>query len=324
MVQAVSFENPGGIEVLKVIDVAVSPPADEEVTVKHIACEVNFLDVYHRKGIYPLDANPKIPGVSAVGYIEKLGKNVKGFREGDRVGYVCKFGGGYSVKRNINQSVIFSIPEQIPDYIAAASIVKGLTAHYLCKETFIVKPGVAVLIHAAAGGVGQILARWCNMLGALVIGTVGSEEKKGIALKAGCHKVINYQTENWVEKVLKYTNSIGVNCVYDSVGQATFSSSLECLMKIGILVSYGASSGSIQPFDIGLLSGKSLFFTKPSLFDYKENRLNLVLSAGELFENIKEELLVINEPTRFPLIEAAKAHSDLESRKTTGSSILIP
>lgn len=324
MVQAISFDVPGDIKVLKMINLDIAPPKPDEVTIKNTACEVNFIDIYHRKGIYNLNSNPKILGISGVGYIERIGSNIDGFKEGDKVGYISQNGGAYSQKININQKHVFTIPQEIKDTIAAASIVKGLTAHYLANRTFVVKKGVAVLIHAAAGGVGQLLAQWCNINGALVLGTVGSEEKKAIARSSGCHKVINYQSEDWVAQVMKHTENLGVNCVYDAVGKATFEGSLKCLMKIGILVSYGAASGEITSIDPGKLAEKSLFFTKPTLFDYKDNRMELVLSAAELFNMISSNKLIVQDPTVLPLNQVMQAHNMLESRKTTGSIVLVP
>lgn len=324
MSKAIVIESFGAPSGMKFKEVIVSNPKPSEVQIKHSAIEVNYVDVYHREGLYQLPNDSKIPGVSAIGYITKVGSDVDGFREGDRVAYITPNGGAYSQTRNINANFIFSVPESVPDKIAAASIVRGLTAHALCNRVFIVRSGVAVLIHAAAGGVGKILSQWCNHLGAYVIGTVGSDEKKQVALENGCHQVINYNSEDLVAKVVEYTKGIKVNAVYDSIGQTTFDRSLECLMNMGIMVLYGASSGAVDTIDAKKIAAKSLFFTRPSVFHYKGNRFELILSANELFNNIMTGVIKVPEPEFIPLENAALAHEKLQSRGLTNSIVLIP
>lgn len=325
MAKAVIFEQAGAPSVLKMVDVPTKQPAKGEVLLRQTAIEVNYIDVYHRTGAYVLHNNPKIPGVSAVGVIEAVGEEVYKFKVGERVGYATSFeGGGYASHRCISQELIFPIHEGIDDRIAAGCLVKGLTAHYLANRAYICRGGTAVLIHAAAGGVGQLLAQWAKNNGAFVLGTVGSDAKKAIALDYGCHVAINYNTENWVERVKQETGGWGVTAVYDSVGKATFDGSLEVLMNIGILVSYGQSSGPVPPFDIGRLSAKSLFITRPSLLHYKKNRIELVLSANELFLNLKDGSLKPPIYREFPLEQAAEAHALLESRTYAGTIVLIP
>lgn len=324
MTKAIIIESPGGSDVLKLTDVKLADPAANEVQIKHTAIEVNYIDIHHRTGQYSLSNDPKIPGVSAVGYIEKLGADVTGFNEGDRVGYITPSGGAYSQARNINSNFIFAIPSEINDKLAASAIVRGLTAHFLCTRTFIVRSGMAVLIHAAAGGVGKILSQWCNHLGAYVIGTVGSDEKKQIALDNGCHAVINYNTEDLIQKVKEYSKGIFVNAVYDSVGETTFDRSLDCLMSMGIMILYGSSSGAVKTIDTDKLAAKSLFFTRPSLFHYKGNRYELILSANEVFTHIANGTIKIPEPDILPLEKAAAAHDQLEGRKMLNSIVLVP
>ncbi|MFN8911238.1 MAG: zinc-binding dehydrogenase, partial [Alphaproteobacteria bacterium] len=233
-------------------------------------------------------------------------------------------GGAYSQVRNINANFIFAVPESVTDKIAASSIVRGLTAHALAHRVFIVRSGVAVLIHAAAGGVGKILAQWCNHLGAYVIGTVGSDEKKQIALENGCHQVINYNAEDLIAKVVEYTKGLKVNAVYDSIGRSTFDRSLDCLMNMGIMVLYGSSSGDVDTVDCKKIASKSLFFTRPSVFHYKGNRFELILSANELFSNIAKGVIKIPDPEVLQLEKAALAHEKLQNRKLANSIVLIP
>lgn len=319
------FEQPGDPSVLKLVEVPTKQPAKGEVLLRQTAIEVNYIDVYHRTGVYELKNNPKIPGVSAVGVIEAVGEGVYKFRVGEKVGYATSFeGGGYSSHRCISQNLIFPIHEGMEDRVTASCLVKGLTAHYLATRAYICRSGTAVLVHAAAGGVGQMLAQWAKNNGAFVLGTVGSDEKKAIALEYGCHIAINYNNENWVERVKKETGGWGVTAVYDSVGKTTFDGSLEVLMNIGILVSYGQSSGPIPPFDLSRLSAKSLFITRPSLLHYKKNRMELVLSANELFLNLKDGSLKPPIYREFPLEQAAAAHALIQSRTFAGTIVLIP
>jgi NADPH2:quinone reductase len=324
MSKAIVFDQAGPANVLRYIDVPDKKPAPNEVFIRHTAIEVNFIDIYHRTGQYQLNTNPKIPGVSAVGVVEQYGSDVKDLNIGDRVGYATSLiGGAYSQTRCIPAHLTFRIPDDISDKVAASCLVKGLTAHFLANRAYLVGPNKNVLIHAAAGGVGQLLSQWCNHLGAKVIGTVGSDNKKEIALKNGCHEVVNYKTENWVQKVLDFTEGFGIHCVYDSVGKDVCEGNLQVLVEIGLYILYGQSSGAVQ-MDVTRLAPKSLFFTRPSLFSYKKNRTELVMSALELFTKIREKHIKPSIFMEFPLEKAAEAHMLLESRKALGSIILIP
>ncbi len=324
MSKAIVFDQVGAANVLKYVDVPDRKPNPDEVFIKHTAIEVNFIDIYHRTGQYQLNTNPKIPGVSAVGVVEAYGDNIKDLNIGDRVGYCTSISGGaYSQYRCIPAHLTFKIPDDIPDKVAASCLVKGMTAHFLANRVYLPGPNKNVLIHAAAGGVGQLLAQWCNYLGAKVIGTVGSDDKKEIALRSGCHDVVNYKTENWVQRVLDITEGFGIHCVYDSVGKDVLEGNLQVLIEIGLYVLYGQSSGAVQ-MDVNKIAPKSLFFTRPSLFSYKKNRTELVMSALELFIKIREKQIRPSIYREFPLQNAAEAHSLLESRKATGSIILVP
>jgi NADPH:quinone reductase len=324
MARAITFEKNGSPSVLKLIELAVPKPAVGQVRIRQTAIEVNFIDTMQRSGIYEMNITPKTPGISAVGVIEEIGEGVLGYKPGDRVGYATANSGSYCTERCINANLLFHIPKEIPDKVAAACLVKGLTAHYLTTRAFVISSGSSIVVHAASGATGQMLTQWCKNIGAFVIGTVGSDVKKKMALESGCNEVINYTTENWVEVVKNITKNVGVNAVYDSVGKATFDGSLEVLMKMGILILYGASSGAVTQLDIAKIAEKSLFFTRPSLFHYKENRQELLLSAEELFQQLIQGLLKVRLHAEFPLSDAAKAHEMLESRQTMGSVILIP
>ena len=324
MVQAIAISQIGGPEVLKVIDVSLPEPGPNEVTIKHTAIEVNYVDVYHRNGTYSLDINPKIPGVSAVGVVEKLGKDVDYLNVGDKVCYATAQGGAYSARRNISAEKAIIVNSNIPDKTLAACLVKGLTAHYLATRTFVIKPAMAVVIHSAAGGVGQILARFANMAGAYVIGTVGSDAKKEIAENAGCHIVYNRKAENWPKKILELTKGYGATAVYDGIGKDTIEGSIECLSIMGILIHYGSTSGPVNMLDTRKLAAKSLFYTRPSLFHYKKNRKELLISTADIFESITNGSLEAKIQAEMPLEKAAEAHKMLESGETSGSIILIP
>ncbi|MBA8667021.1 quinone oxidoreductase [Holosporaceae bacterium 'Namur'] len=317
----VYFDQVGTPEVLKIGEREEGEPLDNEVLLKHTAIGVNFIDVQTRRGSY--NSTDPICGIEACGVIKKLGKKVEGFEIGQRVAYATVKSGAYSEFRCIDSKYLVAVPDHISDETIAASLVKGLTAHYLIRRVFLVREGVAVLIHSAAGGVGQILSAWCRHLGALVIGSVGSEEKKQIALKS-CHYVVNHKTADWEKEVVKFTKNIGVNAVYDAIGKDTFYKSLDCLMTGGIMVYYGHASGLVEPLDLELLKKKSLFLTCPTLFDYKANKMELILSAEEVFEMITSKVLNINIAAKFPLSQAAEAHKLLESGASSGSIILIP
>ncbi|RZI47599.1 quinone oxidoreductase [Rickettsiales endosymbiont of Peranema trichophorum] len=302
----------------------IGEPEPDEVIIRHTAIGVNFVDVLMRQGKLALPAVSKgICGFEACGVIQKIGRNVQKFDIGQRVAYATAPAGAYCTTRAVHSKYIVAVPDDIDDKVVAASLFKGLTAHYLAFRLFIVTDNVSVVVHSAASGVGQILAQWCKNLGALVIGTVGADFKKATAQEY-CDHVFNYNTENWQQEVIKITEGKGVNVVYDSVGRSTFGRSLDCLMPIGIMVLYGETSGGIEQVDLDLLSRRSLFLTCPNLFDYKGNRMELIMSAEEVFNNIIAGSLKVNIAKEFPLTEAEQAHKLVESGKTIGSVILIP
>lgn len=326
MSKAIVIEKYGGPEVLQYKTVPDSRPGKGEVRLKHSVIGVNFIDVYHRTGLYPLEL-PFVPGTEAVGYVEEVGQEVEGLEEGDRVAYGIGDGttGAYSEARNINAKYLVKVPDGVTDEQAAAVTLKGMTAHYLLRRTFVVNSKDTILIHAAAGGVGSILCQWARALGAKVIGTVGSDEKAQFAKEHGCNYVINYKTEDFVSRVREITGGIGVPVVYDSVGKDTFLKSLDCLMPLGLMVSFGQSSGKVEPFDIGLLAQKgSLFLTRPTLGLYKSGRVETVYAANEIFELVAKGSVKVHIGGRGRLSGAGKAHTALESRATTGSLLLYP
>lgn len=328
MAKAIVLRSTGGPEVMKLEQVPVSKPGSGEVLIKQNAIGVNFIDIYHRNGTYPVQL-PATPGVEAAGIIEEVGEGVEGFKPGDRVAYATAPLGGYAERRLIHSSYLVHVPNEIPDRIAAASLVKGLTAHYLLFRAFAIRSGVTILVHAAAGGVGMMLCQWADYLNGLfgnitVIGTVSSEEKAAIAKANGCHYPIIYTQEDFQARVMEITNGEGVNVVYDSVGKDTFMKSLGCLMYFGMMISYGQSSGPVPPIDISVFAKKGLFFTRPSLFTYKQHRYELVLSANEVFDKLIKKALRPTIAGAYKLEAAAQAHKDIESRKTSGSVILLP
>jgi NADPH2:quinone reductase len=293
------------------------------VLIRQTAIGVNFLDVYHRIGLYPL-ALPLIPGSEGAGVVEAVGSGVTGFRIGDRVVYQGVIG-GYSEVRLVPAERLVRLPDGIDDRTAAAVFLKGVTAYYLLERTFRVGKGHVILFHAAAGGVGTIACQWASALGATVIGTVGSDEKMAIARDNGCAHVINYRKEDFVERVRAITNGRGVDVVYDSVGKDTFPGSLDCLSRLGLWVSFGQSSGLPPPFTTSLLQQKgSLFATRPTTVHYLAARADLEAAAAGLFEALAAGIVKAAIGREFPLKAAADAHRALESRETTGATILIP
>lgn len=325
MTKAIRIYAQGAPEVMSYENVTLPPPGPGEVRVRHHAIGVNYLDVYFRKGLYPAPSLPFTPGNEGAGQVVSVGEGVRGFKKGDRVAYVSTLG-SYAEERNVPAVALVPIPEGITYATAAAMMLKGLTAHYLLRRTYRVKPGDIILNHAAAGGVGLILGQWANALGATVIGTVGSEEKAKLAKKkGGCHHVINYRTENFAERVAQITKGEKCHVVYDGVGKDTFPMSLDCLRPLGMFVSYGSASGPIDAFNINLLSQKgSLFATRPTLFTYIAKRTDLVRAAREMFEMMEEGYVKIPIHAKAKLSEAADVHRALESRATTGATVLIP
>ncbi|MGB8817126.1 MAG: quinone oxidoreductase [Rhizobiaceae bacterium] len=323
--KAILVHTHGGPEVLSLEDIDISRPNAGEVQVRHTAIGLNFIDVYFRTGLYPAPAGlPLIPGNEGAGIVVAVGDGVTSLKIGDRVAYAAAIG-AYCEARNIAADRVVRIPDGIDDQTAAAMMLKGMTAEYLLFRTFPVQKGQTILIHAAAGGVGLIAGQWANALGATVIGTAGSAEKAALALTNGYHHVINYRDEPIVERVKELTGGKGVDVVYDSVGRDTWLASLDCLKPRGMFVSFGQSSGPIEGFTLAHLAARgSLFATRPSLFAYTASRTDLDLSAGRLFDAVGSGKVNIAVNQSFPLKDAADAHRSLESRQTTGASVLIP
>jgi NADPH2:quinone reductase len=321
--RAIQFDQTGGPEVLKLVEVPEPEPKPGQARVRHEAIGVNFIDTYHRTGLYPVRL-PCIPGGEAAGVVEAVGEGVTRMKPGDRVAYSGGFG-AYAEKNVVAADRAVKIPEGIDARTAAASLLKGMTVEALIRRTYPVKAGETILVHAAAGGVGQILSQWAKYLGATVIGTVGSEEKAALAKKAGCKHVIVTSKEDFVARVKEITKGKGVPVVYDGVGKDTFMGSLDCLAPRGYMVSFGNASGAVTQFNPGLLAAKgSLFLTRPTLFNYTATREDLAAAARDLFAVVKKKVVKISINQTYPLREAAQAHRDLEARKTTGSTILLP
>lgn len=324
MTHAIRIHQAGGPEVLCWEAVTVAAPAVGEATVRQYAVGLNFIDVYHRTGLYPLPL-PSGLGLEAAGIVEAIGPGVSEVKVGDRVAYAGGPIGAYAEVRNMPAHRLLKLPESISFNTAAAMMLQGLTAAYLLRKTYRVQPGDAVLIHAAAGGVGLIACQWAKALGATVIGTVGSAAKGELAKAHGCDHVINYRTENFTQRVRDITGGEGVPVVYDGVGKDTFIGSLDCLRPLGLMVSYGNASGPVPPLDLGLLSQKgSLFITRPTIMSYTAKRADLEALGAELFEMVGSGQVKIEINQTYPLAEAVQAHRDLEARLTTGSTILLP
>ncbi|MCK9552925.1 quinone oxidoreductase [Aquamicrobium sp.] len=325
MSKAIRIHKHGGPEVLVFEDADPGRPGPGEVLVRHTAIGVNFIDVYHRIGLYPApNGLPFTPGGEAAGVVLEVGEGVDWLAPGDRVAYVVQLG-AYAEQRVVGADRVVRIPDGISDDQAAGMMLKGMTVEYLVRGTFRVKPGDTVLYHAAAGGVGLIFGQWAHHLGATVIGTAGSPEKAELARAHGFHHVIDYRREDFVQEVARITDGRKCDVVYDSVGKDTFAGSLDCLKRLGTLVSFGQSSGPIPPFDIGILARKgSLYLTRPTLFSYNVTREELDASAAALFEVVLSGAVKIMVNQRYALKDAARAHSDLEGRKTTGTTVLVP
>ena len=322
--KAIRFEKTGGPEVLQWQDVTLAKPGPGEVRLRHTAIGLNYIDTYHRSGLYPVPM-PSGIGLEACGVVEILGEGVKGFKVGDRVAYGSGPIGAYAEARNIPVARIIKIPKAISDETAAAMMLKGMTVRYLLRETFKVKRGQTILLHAAAGGVGLILSQWAKALGVTVIGTVGSDDKIAIAKAHGCAHVINSRTEDVAARVREITKGKGVPVVYDGIGQATLEASLDSLQSRGLLVSFGNASGPVKAFDLGQLAAKgSLYVTRPTLFNYTASDADFKATATDLVDMVKSGKVKIPVNQRYALRDAAQAHEDLENRKTTGSTVLLP
>lgn len=323
--KAIRIHHTGGPEALCWEDATAAEPGQGEVRVRHTAVGLNFIDTYHRSGLYPV-ALPSGLGLEAAGVIEAVGSGVSGFAVGDRVCYGTGPIGAYAQARTMPVATLLHLPDAIDDRQAAAMMLKGLTAQYLIRRTFRVEAGMTVLVHAAAGGVGLLLCQWLAHLGATVIGTVGSDAKAALAAAHGCHHAIVYGREDFTARVRELTaGGRGVDVVYDGVGQATFLPSLDCLRPRGMMVAYGNASGPVAPVDPLLLTQKgSLFLTRPSLMHYCAARHELEESAAELFDVVARGVVRVEVNQTWPLAEAALAHRALESRQTTGPTVLIP
>jgi NADPH2:quinone reductase len=324
MSKAIRLHQYGGPEVLSLETVDPEPPAADEVQIRHTAIGVNYIDVYDRTGLYPMPL-PGVLGREAAGVVTALGKKVRGFRVGERVAYVHSKPGAYAEVRNVPAERVVKVPGAISDEQAAALMLKGLTAQYLLRRTYRVQKGDDVLIHAAAGGVGLILSQWAKALGARVIGVVGSDAKAELAKKNGCKHVLISGRDDLVSSVRKLTKGLGVAVVYDAVGKDTFMESLDTLRPLGMMVTYGNASGpppAISPLELSKRG--SLFLTRPSLFSYIAKREDLDAAARELFAMVKNKKVKVRIGQTYPLADAAESHRDLEGRRTTGSTVLVP
>ncbi|MBG6164007.1 NADPH2:quinone reductase [Labrenzia sp. EL_195] len=325
MVQAIRVHETGAPDVMRWEQVDVGEPGPGEVRIRHTAIGLNFIDTYFRSGLYPSPAGlPFSPGNEGAGIVQSVGDGVAHLNPGDRVAYAGPLG-AYAQERIVPADNLVVIPDGIDDKTAAAMILKGMTAQYLLRQTFAVGPDTTLLFHAAAGGVGLIAGQWAAHLGATVIGTAGSDEKIALAKAHGYQHMINYRTEDFVERVKEITGGKGCDVVYDSVGQDTYPGSLDCIRPLGTWVSFGQSSGPITDFNLGLLAQKgSLFATRPTLFTYIATRDALEATAGELFDVVQRGIVKIELNQEYRLANAIQAHEDLEGRKTTGTTVLIP
>ncbi len=323
MAQAIVVRELGGPQVLKLEGVTLSPPGPGEVQIRQVAVGLNFIDVYFRTGLYK-SALPFVPGKEGAGIVTAVGDGVSLFSVGDRVAYASA-DGAYASERNVDAAQLVKVPDGISLETAAAMMLKGMTAQYLLNQTYQVGPGTTILFHAAAGGVGLIAGQWAKALGATVIGTAGSQDKIDLALAHGYDHVINYRTDNFVARVKELTDGRGVDVVYDSVGRDTYPASLDCIKPRGLWVSFGNSSGPVEAFSIGILAQKgSLFATRPTLFGYVATRPALEACANSLFDIVQSNKVRININQTYPLADAGRAHTDLETRKTSGTTLLIP
>ena len=322
--KAIRFHTAGGPEVLKLEEVDLAAPGNGEVRIRHTAIGLNYIDTYHRSGLYPLPL-PSGIGLEAAGVVEEVGEGVSHLKVGDRVAYGAGPLGAYSEQRNAPANRVSKLPDAIDDQTAAAMMLKGMTVRYLLRETYEVKKGETILIHAAAGGIGLIAGQWAKALGVTAIGTVGSEAKAELARAHGYAHVINSTNEDVAKRVREMTDGTGVPVVYDGVGQATMAASLDSLRPRGLLVSFGNASGPVRNFDLGILSAKgSLYLTRPTLMTYVASDAALQANTADLFDMVASGKVKIEVNQRYGLADAAQAHSDLEARKTTGSTVLMP
>jgi NADPH:quinone reductase len=322
--RAIRIHQPGGPEVMRHEEAEVPLPGKGEVRLRQHAIGINFIDIYHRTGFYPPTKIPYTPGSEGAGEVVEVGPSVEGFKPGDRVAY-CGSPGAYAEERNIESRFLFKLPRAISYETAAGMMLKGLTAQYLLRQTYRVKEGDTILVHAAAGGVGLILCQWGKALGATVIGCVGSAEKAALAKKAGAKHTILYRDEDFAKRVDEITKGAKCHVVYDGVGKATFPASLDCLKPFGVFASFGSASGAVEAFNISLLAQKgSLFATRPTLFTFLSDRARAEKMARDLFRVVERGDVKIKIGRKWSLAEAADAHIALEKRETTGSLILLP
>jgi len=324
MTKAIVMHATGGPEVLQWEDFEPGDPGPGEVRLRQEAVGLNFIDVYHRTGLYPVGQLPAVPGMEGAGIVETVGAGVTEFKPGDRVAYAGLPPGAYAEARLIPAHRLVKLPAAISSRQAAALMLQGMTARYLLHGCFPVKAGDTLLIHAAAGGVGLLVCQWAKHIGARVLGTVGSPRKAELAKAHGCDHPILYREEDFVAQVRKLTDGRGVDVVYDAIGQSTFMQSLDCLRPMGMLVSFGQASGPVPPLELGLLAAKgSLFLTRPSLMTYTAERGDLLAHAADLFEVVTSGAVKVAINQEYPLSRAAEAHRDLESRRTTGASVFV-
>jgi len=324
MTKAIRYEKTGGPEVMKWVDVDVGEPGEGEVRLRQSACGLNYIDVYFRTGLYPQPL-PAGLGMEAAGEVTAVGQGVSALKVGDRVAYVARPPGAYAQERVLRADQVIKLPDAISDEAAASIMLQGLTAQYLLRRTYRVKAGDTILIQAAAGGVGLLVCQWAKALGATVIGTVGSDEKAAIAKAHGCDHPIVYTREDFTARVRDITNGAGVPVVYDSIGKDTYTKSLDCLAPLGLFVSFGNASGPLPPIDSSEFAGRgSLFFTRPTLFTYMAKRADYEAMAAELFEVVASGKVKTSINQRYALEDVGEAHAELEARKTTGSTVLVP
>lgn len=324
MSKAIRIEKQGGPDVLQWVDVDVGEPGEGELRIRHTAAGLNFIDIYQRNGLYPMEL-PAGLGMEAAGVVESVGAGIAGFKPGDRIAYGFGPPGGYAEERLIPANKVVHLPDEVDDRTAAAIMLKGMTAQYLLHRTYPLMAGETVLVHAAAGGVGTLLCQWASHIGATVIGTAGTDEKLEIARESGCHHVINYRNEDFVERVREVTEGEGVHVVYDGVGKATFEGSLDCLHRLGMMVSFGNASGPVEPVaPMELAKRGSLFLTRPSLGHYIATREELEATTDSLFKAIISGAVEVSVGQTYSLADAAQAQMDLEARKTKGTTILLP
>jgi len=322
MTHAIRIHRTGGPEAMQWESIDIGKPGQGQVRLRHTAVGLNFIDVYHRTGLYPIET-PFTPGMEGAGVVEEVGSGVTGLSVGDRVAYGSGPIGSYAEARVIAADRLIKLPSSISDQQAAAMMLQGMTAQYLLRRTYKVQRGDTILVHAAAGGVGSIMCQWARHLGVTVIGTVSSDEKAEIAKANGCTYPIVYTREDFQSRVMEITNGGKVPVVYDSVGKDTFQKSLDCLRPLGMMVLFGQSSGPVPALDLGQLAAKgSLFITRPTLMTYTAKNEDLIASANELFDVVASGAVKINISRTYPLKDAVTAHRDLEARKTTGSVVL--